>query len=71
MECDHPLRSYRKKQRLTQAALAVQLGVSRVTIARWENGDREIERKRWKDVAERTGIPIAEIAGLNRMEAAQ
>jgi DNA-binding transcriptional regulator YiaG len=36
------LKAWRQKWRLTQEALAGLLGVHRVTVAKWETGDRGI-----------------------------
>lgn len=55
----HPLRVYREKQtpRLSQEALAQQLGVARLTVLRWENGEHKIDRTLLRKVAKKTGIP--------------
>lgn len=63
MDGNHPLKTYRETQspRLTKAALARELGVSRLTVHRWENGDREIGIKTLSKVSELTGIPKGEL----------
>jgi transcriptional regulator with XRE-family HTH domain len=59
----HPLRTYRtsKTPKQSQADLANILGVSRLTVLRWENGDRKIDESLLSTVAERTGIPAKEL----------
>jgi DNA-binding XRE family transcriptional regulator len=52
----HALKSYRETNKLSKSELARQLGVSRFTIIRWENGDRKIDRNLLTDVAKATGI---------------
>ena len=63
MESIHPLRAYRKRQQppLSQAGLARDLGVTRVTVHRWENGDRSIDPGLVPSVSEKTGIPATEL----------
>jgi DNA-binding XRE family transcriptional regulator len=59
----HPLRAYRQTQtpKLSQEALADKLGVARLTVVRWENGQRKIEGDRILKVAKVTGIPAREL----------
>jgi transcriptional regulator with XRE-family HTH domain len=63
MQANHPLKTYRETQdpRLSQAALAERLGVTRHTVLRWENGGRRIDEKKVFDVARITGIPAKEL----------
>ena len=42
--------------RLSQEALADKLGVSRLTILRWESGERKISPNLVPNIAEKTGI---------------
>jgi transcriptional regulator with XRE-family HTH domain len=53
----HPLRAYRDRYGLTQSALAKSLGVSSITISRWETGARKIDDELLALVAQKTGIP--------------
>lgn len=53
---NNPLKAYRQREGITQGQLADQLGVERVTVARWEVGIRKIDRKSLKAVAAKTGI---------------
>ena len=59
----HPLRTYRtsKTPKQSQADLANILGVSRLTVLRWENGDRKINESLLSTVSARTGIPAKEL----------
>lgn len=58
-----PLRTFRHRQKpkLSQAALAGRLGVTRLTVTRWESGARKIDPDLVPTVAERTGIPAKEL----------
>jgi transcriptional regulator with XRE-family HTH domain len=59
----HPLRTYRtsKSPKQSQADLADILGVSRLTVLRWENGDRKINESLLSTVSKKTGIPAKEL----------
>lgn len=63
MQAVHPLRTYRETQtpRLSQAGLASKLGVARLTVLRWETGERKIDPSLIPTVTERTGIPAKEL----------
>ncbi|HFI0377029.1 TPA: helix-turn-helix transcriptional regulator, partial [Streptococcus suis] len=37
------LKELRKEKKLTQEELASEIGVSKITILRWENGERQIK----------------------------
>lgn len=54
---DHPLKTYRTGRDLTQDALAKELGVSSITISRWETGARKIDTDLLSEISEKTGIP--------------
>lgn len=64
------LRRIRKVLRLTQAELAAQLGVERVTVTRWELGERRISepiaRLLQRIAAEARGKATAERKGRGR-----
>lgn len=55
----HPIRAHRLSQtpKLSQAGLAQQLDVSRLTVLRWEAGTSKVDEKKVVDVARITGIP--------------
>lgn len=59
----HPLKNYRENQnpKLSQQALAKKLGVARLTVLRWETGERKINPSKLSDVEEKTGIPAREL----------
>lgn len=63
MQATSPLRTYRKSQepKLSQAALADRLGVTRLTVTRWESGARKIDPDLVPLVAEKTGIPAKDL----------
>lgn len=55
----HPLRTFRQMQspKISQAELADMLGVARLTVLRWEKGERKIDPDKLPTVTEVTGIP--------------
>lgn len=57
------LKTYRnsKMPKLSQADLAKELGVSRLTVTRWESGKRKIDPTLVPVVSEKTGIPAKEL----------
>lgn len=57
MVTDHPLKAYRTERGLTQDALAKELGVTSISVSRWETGARKIDDALLPDIAEKTGIP--------------
>lgn len=59
----HPLKTYRETQtpRLSQAGLASKLGVARLTVLRWETGERKINPSLIPEVTKQTGIPAKEL----------
>lgn len=57
MEHNHPLRTYRTGRDLTQDALAKELGVSSITVSRWETGARKIDTDLLSEISTKTGIP--------------
>jgi transcriptional regulator with XRE-family HTH domain len=61
MEQIHPIKVYRTERDLSQRAMADFLGVSRLTILRWENWQRPIDPDLVPHVAEKTGIPAREL----------
>jgi transcriptional regulator with XRE-family HTH domain len=63
MESIHPLKSFRENHdpKLSQDQLADLLGVSRVTVTRWESGARKLGPELLQLVSERTGIAPADL----------
>lgn len=60
-ENDHPLARYRAERRITQEALAGELGVTSHTVWRWENKERTPRPKDAKRISEHTGISVGEL----------
>jgi len=54
----HPLRQYREKEGLSQEALAERLGVTGMTVYRWETGARLPRRKDWPKIENETGVSV-------------
>jgi len=62
MSNSHPLAKYRlANDRMSQEALGAALGVTGVTVSRWENGVRLIDKNKLADVAKLTGIPARDL----------
>lgn len=57
----HPLQVYRASRQLSQEQLGRELGVSGVTVSRWENKTRFIGPKILPFVSAKTGIPAKEL----------
>jgi len=57
------IRDLRKKARLSQQALADQIGVFRNTISNWETGYSQISLENAKNVAEYFGVTIDYLLG--------
>jgi transcriptional regulator with XRE-family HTH domain len=60
---NHPIKTYREAQtpKMSQTRLAELLGVSRMTVLRWETGERPIALDKITDIAAKTGIPTREL----------
>ena len=57
MTASHPLAKYRlDNDKMSQEALGAKLGVTGVTVSRWENGIRQIDKNKLAEVAKLTGI---------------
>ncbi len=61
MEAKHPLEAYREAQQLSRFDLAKRLGISPVTLFRWEKGTRQPNPDKLSDITEKTGIPAKEL----------
>jgi len=57
------IRDLRKKARLSQQALADEIGVFRNTISNWETGYSQISLENAKNVAEYFGVTIDYLLG--------
>jgi transcriptional regulator with XRE-family HTH domain len=60
-ENNHPLAQYRRREGLTQEALASKLGVWPLTVWRWENGKRTPRLKIARHISDETGISVSEL----------
>jgi transcriptional regulator with XRE-family HTH domain len=58
---NNPIRAFRERNGLTQEALARKLGVSSVSLSRWETGNRKVEPSRLPKVCKETGIDPKEL----------
>ncbi len=58
---EHPLKTYRVANGLSQEEMAVKLEVSSVSVSRWETGARKIDTDLVPAISEKTGIPKAEL----------
>jgi DNA-binding transcriptional regulator YdaS (Cro superfamily) len=63
MQDVHPLKTYRANQtpKLSQAGPAAKLGVARLTVLRWETGERKVDPSLIPKVTEKTGISAKEL----------
>jgi DNA-binding XRE family transcriptional regulator len=58
----HPLRRYRAQHdNMPQVELAKLLGVSRMTVIRWETGRRKPKPSQVAQISEKTGISAREL----------
>ena len=58
----------RKKAKLTQKALADVIGVSKVTIEKWEYGEREISLKHLAKISEALDVPLDYLLGRSEYD---
>lgn len=59
------LKALRKDRKLTQAQLAEKIGVSKITVLRWENNERQIKEDRAKELADFFCVPIGYLLGFS------
>lgn len=57
------LKELRKEKKLTQEELAQEIGVSKITILRWENGERQIKPEKAQQLADYFGISVGYLLG--------
>lgn len=59
------LKELRKEKKLTQEELASEIGVSKITILRWENGERQIKPDKAQALADHFGVEVGYLLGYN------
>ncbi|HEM4954003.1 TPA: helix-turn-helix transcriptional regulator, partial [Streptococcus suis] len=59
------LKELRKEKKLTQEELASEIGVSKITILRWENGERQIKPDKAQALADHFGVNKAYLLGYS------
>ena len=57
------LKELRKEKKLTQEELASEIGVSKITILRWENGERQIKPDKAQALADYFGVSVGYLLG--------
>lgn len=57
----HPLARFRQEHGLSQVQLAAMLGVTGVTVSRWETGQRQIGSAQIPEINRLTGIPAEQL----------
>ena len=57
------LKELRKEKKLTQKELADKINVSKITVLRWENGERQIKPEKAEKLANFFGVSIAHLLG--------
>lgn len=59
------LKELRKEKKLTQEELASEIGVSKITILRWENGERQIKPDKAQALADYFGVSVGYLLGYS------
>ena len=57
------LKELRKEKGLTQVELANIVNVSKITILRWENGERQIKPEKAQQLADYFGVSVGYLLG--------
>lgn len=57
------LKELRKEKKLTQKELADKINVSKITVLRWENGERQIKPGKAKELSDFFGVSIGYLLG--------
>ena len=57
------LKELRKEKKLTQEGLASEISVSKITILRWENGERQIKPDKTQALADYFGVSVGYLLG--------
>lgn len=66
-EQKHPIKAYRETQTppMSQEEFGKLVGVTSITVSRWETGTRGIHRNYWEPISAKTGIPIPKLIGIS------
>ncbi|WP_438478372.1 helix-turn-helix domain-containing protein [Streptococcus pluranimalium] len=59
------LKELRKEKKLTQEELASEIGVSKITILRWENDERQIKPDKTQALADYFGVSVGYLLGYS------
>lgn len=62
------LKELRKEKRLTQKKLAQEIGVSKVTITRWENEEKKIKIDKAQQLADFFGVSLGYLLGFTEID---
>ena len=65
------LKELRKEKKLTQEELASEIGVSKITILRWENGERQIKPDKAQALADYFGVSVGYLLGYSDFRTAK
>lgn len=60
------LKELRKEKKLTQEDLAGKIGVSKITILRWENGERQIKPEKAEQLAKYFRVNVGYLLGYEK-----
>ena len=59
------LKELRKEKKLTQKELADKINVSKITVLRWENGERQIKPDKAQQLADFFGVSVGYLLGYS------
>lgn len=59
------LKELRKEKNLTQKELADKINVSKITVLRWENGERQIKTDKAQKLADFFGVSVGYLLGYD------
>ena len=62
------LKELRKEKGLTQKGLADEIGVSKITVLRWENEERQIKIDKAQKLADYFGVSVGYLLGFGTIE---
>ena len=69
MDQQHPIQAYRERNNLTLEAMGDLVGVSGVTILRWEKRQRTPRGEHLRRLCAVTAIPAADLVGVTESAA--